>query len=210
MSRYYDYAQDEHYKILNGDDKVNAYLKWVGDVHRLVRPVLQSDDIDRLLLTRRYWATLANPEPSPALLFAVQEEAQARVADLEQARNDAVTLRNRWTTTNDLDPTHVVVPDTNVFVSWCDEAAKKTRDIAEIDWRTPVQARTFDGVRVVIPLVVIDELELTKDKRQDVRGRQARKAVNTLFDWFEYDPDRTHHVVQRGPDTGEVTVELLA
>lgn len=81
--------------------------------------VLRKADLDRLVYTPRYWATLANPIATPAVVGAVRRETEQRERDLDVATNEARELRDHWTT----DPrgTKVVVPDTGVFLNHAED-----------------------------------------------------------------------------------------
>jgi hypothetical protein len=191
-----------------GDEVITKYLQWVNDADRMLGPVLRRADLDRLVYTPRYWATLANPIPAPAVVGAVRQETEQRERDLDAALKEARELRDHWAA----DPrgTQVVVPDTGVFLNHVEEKNGRF-DIGTIAWRSLAQARTFDEVRVVVPIVVIDEMELIKDNRSiaEKRRNKARWTVNTLFDWFEVEPGSWHLLRDRTAQVGPVAIEVL-
>jgi hypothetical protein len=158
--------------------------------------------------TPRYWATLANPTPTPAVVGAVRQETEQRERDLDAALKEARELCDHWAA----DPrgTQVVVPDTGLFLNHAEDEHGRF-DIGAIAWRTLAQARIFDEVRVVVPIMVIDELELIKDNRSiaEMRRNKARWTVNTLFDWFELERGSWHLLRERTAQVGPVAIELL-
>lgn len=160
----------------SGDEITTKYLQWVNDASRMLGPVLRKADLDRLVYTPRYWAALANPATTPAVVGAVLQETEQRERDLDAALKEAVALRDHWA----IDPrgTQVVVPDTGLFLNHVEEKDGRF-DIATIAWRALAQARIVDEVRVVVPIVVIDEMELIKDNRSiaEKRRSKARWAV---------------------------------
>jgi len=71
----------------------------------------------------------------------------------------------------------VVVPDTGVFLNH-PEGENGHFDIGTIAWRSLSQARILEEVRVVVPIVVIDELELIKDNRSIAEVRREQGTVD--------------------------------
>ncbi|MDT5078707.1 MAG: hypothetical protein QOJ80_3344 [Mycobacterium sp.] len=87
-----------------------------------------------------------------------------------------------------------------------------TREIDQIDWHDLLSSKVHQEVdlRIVVPLLVIDELD--NAKRGNTRSR-ARAILKKLWDWFETHPisqSQTRHEISiRTEVRGEVTVELL-
>jgi Predicted ATPase related to phosphate starvation-inducible protein PhoH len=188
-------------------DVIEKYLRWANDASRALGQVLRKTDLDRLVLTPRYWATLANPSPTPAVVGAVNQEAMDRAQDIDKAWRQAQALMSHWFLPQY--EGHLIVPDTNVFVHH--KVNREYAEIDTIDWRRMVPARTFDEVRVVVPILIVDELEKLKDRRgQNGLDGRARFAVRTLFNWFEQNLDSWHVLKQRSATSGGVTIELLA
>lgn len=187
---------------------IDKYLRWANDASRMLGSALRKSDLDRLVLTPRYWATLANPDPTAPVQGAVNQEAQDRARDIDAAWREAQELMRHWAA--DPHGTHFVVPDTGVFLNH--EPDENGRfDIGTIPWRTMVPARTFEEVRVVVPILVIDELERIKDNRglPEAKRSKARWTVDTMFKWFETGPNRWHILRQPSADSGGIAIELL-
>ncbi len=187
-------------------EQIDKYLSWVVDAARILGTTVRRSDLDRLLYTPRYWATLANPIPAPSVLKAVHQEVYERLVHLDEVRAEAAALRDHWAPSPR--GTHVVVPDTGILLHHT--LGGEPANIDSIDWRAMIPVRTFDEVRVVIPIVVVDELEGIKDKRKDDLGRQARRVVNQLFTWFENRPTQPYELATASNTSGAVCIELLA
>ena len=124
-----------------GDDVIVKYLQSVNE-RADVRPVLRKSDLDRLVYTPRYWATLANQIPTPAIVGAVRQETERREKDLDDALKEAAQLRDRWVR----EGTRIVVPDTGVFLNH-KEGDDGRFDISTIAWRRLAQAGLHIGAR---------------------------------------------------------------
>ena len=186
-------------------DLIDGYLRWANEAARILGPVLQQPDLQRLVQTPRYWAVLANPAPTAPVIGSINDETRQREADLQAAVSAATELARHWKPHSA--GTRIVVPDTGLLLNH-----RLNGDVApidSIDWRSLVRALEMEEVRVVIPILVVDELEGIKDKRRDDLGRQARRAVNQLFDWFHQSPSEPHTIRERDPDGGGVYIELL-
>lgn len=134
-----------------GIELFNAYLSWSSDQVRMLGRALPQTALDSLITTRRHWA-LHSLDPSTKGnslrgLVEVEIEQQMRVIE------DALT-RLREELRRFAGISRIVIPDTNVFLhTVC------TFDL--LDWdpiATPEHSRTL----VVIPLLVIDELDKAK------------------------------------------------
>lgn len=180
-------------------DVPEQYLRWVVEQEPMLRSVLTPQDVARLLLTDRYWATQANPAYSAPVVLAVRQEVQARERDLDEAMQSALKLAARWESNDG--HTFIVVADTNVYLHHPDS-------IEHLDWRAliGISNLTLADVRVVLPLVVVDELDDLK--RTDLRSR-ARQTLKIIYEWFGSDVTRRRVVSRRAADTGQATAELL-
>jgi hypothetical protein len=95
-------------------NQLNSYLKWVADSERILNFVARQADIDRLLLTRRYWSILANPEPSAANMAAVSEHVMPGGQMLRREIAELNVARRRWDSGHP--ETVFVLADTNVYI----------------------------------------------------------------------------------------------
>ncbi|MEU5112031.1 PIN domain-containing protein [Streptomyces longwoodensis] len=142
-----------------------AYLNWSSESVRTLRGQVRGADIDRLILTRRHGALLdgvghlAGTSQEKVVRGLVYLELDERIEALAEARNEFDRIGERWPRS-----LHYVVPDSSFFIHHPEkvEAADFGRLCGARDGR----------VRVLIPLVVIDELDRLKEsKDRDVRWR---------------------------------------
>jgi len=179
---------------------ISSYLRWASKAQGQLRLVMRPHDIDRLVLTSRYWATLANPAPSAAVVAAVNDEIMARQRDLDGAIHDLQQQLDRWKPHTGAE-TYMVVPDTNVLLH-------HPQMLTTIDWRDVIGRPNLvmDYVRVVLPLLVIDELDDAKHDKVRSRARQTLKAIYTHLGSA---PAVRYALQAAGPMVGEVTMEIL-
>jgi hypothetical protein len=155
---------------------IENYLKWASEAVRMLRLVMRPEDLNRLVLTSRYWATLANPAPTPAVVAAVNDEVLARQVALDAALKELDQQLAAWTPDPISRPVAYLVPDTNVLLH---HAAL----LPDIDWHATVSdaVRTLDNLRVVIPLLGVDELD---DAKRDKTRTRARQTLKLIYDRF--------------------------
>jgi predicted ribonuclease YlaK len=95
----------------------------------------------------------------------IKVEMNARVEALTEIADEAERLERWWNV-----PATIVVPDTNVLLH-------TTEFFDELDWP---KALDIDGaVQLVIPMVVVDQIDNLKRSKQPVRSR-ARQTANRL------------------------------
>lgn len=189
---------------------VTVYLQGVHTASRTMRGVVPARDLDRLLLTRLYWAALSNPAPSETLVSAVHQEVNDRVVDLEAALTEARRLQDRWAAPA-ARPCALVVADTNVYLHHPDP-------IDRLNWRALVDhgVRVLDDIDVVLPILVIDELDAQKRSREPKVRARARMTLKSIYEhvsggvdasWVAQPRSLGEEVDSLG--SGEVTVRLL-
>jgi len=141
------------------------YIMWVEQAELHLRTIFASEWVWRGLLSPRYEeirrVDLGIPRPHPL----IRNEALAQAARLE-----AIAERlGREIQAFELPEGYVAaVPDTNVFLHY--------RRYDEIDWPRFVGA---GGVRLVVPLIVIEELDAKKYAGHPVAQR-ARDVLSSL------------------------------
>lgn len=143
---------------------VDHYLDWVDDTVRMLRYRVHPDDIDRLVLTRRYWAIQTNPHAG--LAKVVNTEIDDREADLHHAIESIRGVQRRWQSTAG----KVVVADTSVFCQHPDK-------FADLDLAGLIEARPGTPFLLMLPILVLEELEgLKQSNKEHIRWR----ALHTL------------------------------
>lgn len=146
-------------------ERYSKYIRCVADAVRLLRWQVGERDLERLLLTRRYWtlqAMVASPTGMTGDLVDVELEDRTTV--LEEAIRTTREEFQRWSRVQRL-----VMADTSVF---CQHPSK----LEEMDLAAQVESRG-DQIELVVPMAVVDELDtLKQSKDRHLRWR----AVYTL------------------------------
>lgn len=142
---------------------VDHYLRWAEDSVRMLRYALPPAEIDRLILTRRYWAIQASAGAGAAKI--VQTEIDDRGRELTHTLEWVKDTQQKWIRS----PGVLVVADTSVFCQHPDK-------IADIDFSGILGSRDAP-VRLMMPIVVLDELESLK---QASKAQARWRAAHTL------------------------------
>lgn len=176
------------------DQQMMAYVSWATTQAQYLQSFVAHPDIERLILTRDFYSLLDNSTgSSPRGFPLLSGEITRRLAELESVMTTVAEQVKRWETANEL-----VVLDTNVYVH-----APESYD--RLDLAPYVGA---DSWHLLIPLVVIDELDRLKrangtgDSGDKVRNR-ARQALR-LIDGVVTAGDAIH---PQGASTVEVVMD---
>ncbi len=146
---------------------VEDYLRWTETAERMLNNVLPPDLVSDLVHTPRYWALRAATGAETRLTPLLLEEVAARKRELDGLAAELEAERQRWSGGQVL----LVVPDTNMFL-------QKDAPFANIDWPSALQSET--DVRIVLPIVVIHELDRLKRQGNNTTQLMARNALKWL------------------------------
>ncbi len=193
----------------NAYDRLLKYLDWATGAVRSLSYQISDSDISRLILTRRYEALLAGAghlagtEQQRFVNGVVSLELDERVAALDEAIKALDELTKRWGRRSAF-----VVADSSLYIEHTDKL--EDLDLA------PVCSLWEEPIRLIVPMVVVDELDgLKQNRRAHVRWRAGYTlaVLDRLF------ADGMHPAVLRREDfsalgsggipRGEVTIELL-
>jgi hypothetical protein len=187
-----------------------AYLAWANNSVRLLRGQIRGADINRLVLSPRYWLLQAHQDPAgtdPAggtLRALVDLELEERIDALDEAVRAFGEQRHRWGR-----PGMFVVADTSAYI----EAEHKLEnlDLAEL-----IGVRE-EPLHLLIPILVVDELN--GQKRRGNSPQRRWRAAYTLALISRHLPDPTGIARLRAEDfsaldtggipRGEITIELV-
>jgi hypothetical protein len=186
-------------RSVNNADLWQKYLTWTAESERLLRTHVSDGVITRLIRTPRYMVISANSGVGRPL---IDTEVDGRVVLLEDAVTELEAETQRWDRGGVL-----VVPDTSFFMT---HPAK----VEETDFSQLIGCRDLP-VRLVVPMVVIDELDSLKRAGQQQRRWRAGYAiavvdrvVGSALRGQLTARDRTP-IDERGILRGEVTIEIL-
>ena len=152
---------DRKTTITNHHGDLGNYLAWALETARLLRNRISSADIDRLIFTPMFWrlrnAFSSGRDKFDNELLGIEITDRAEVLDRAwTALNNEI---NRWN-----DSTVLAMVDTTVFINH-DEKIKDIPYAKELNLG-------FEPVRLVVPRVVVDELDRLKESgNQQVRWR---------------------------------------
>jgi hypothetical protein len=152
-------AKTSHSKVV---DMHRAYLDAVASAARLLRGQVRPADIDELLQTRRYWALLdlaSSPSPpSPVISDLLSIESDDRLHELDATIDTTRDAFNRWSA----NAGRLVLPDTNFYL-------RHPKVLKNIDF--PQLLDTDDTITLLFPLVVLEELDRAKRRRDKGRDK---------------------------------------
>jgi rRNA-processing protein FCF1 len=179
--------------------KQNAYLDWVYGAQTRLRAIFADLEVEDSLLARAYWhVSMASVPPAPELGRLVDEELiyQAGQPDINGDPGGRLgEVANQFRALSRLAgrPGSIHVPDTNALLHY-------TR-FDQLPWR---ERTGQPAVRLVVPLVVIDELDNKKYARREEFQQRARELL-TLIDRYETAAQDAYAQLGDG-----VTFEVLA
>lgn len=186
----------------SGTKLLPAYLRWATDSVSRLRTHLGNHDVDRLVRTSTFWTALGLSPESPVIAHLIPGELHARQDDLRQVLASVTSFRQRFLDVPEA--ALLLVPDTNVLIAHAESAR-------EADWRGIVHhyVRHFDTVRLLIPLVVIDELDKLKQHTNQKTRTGARVMLKLIHGLIGNRPESRPVLQEATQTSGRVTIEVL-
>ena len=163
-------------------DRYNGYARWSTGAARALTGVLRPGDVDGLVKNARCWALLTLDPSGPHAGDMVDLELEARAADLAWA----VAALDRAVASPAGTGGRLVVAVTNVYLH-------HREPFHETDWHAAAGLQAGEPVRLVLPLVVVDELDDAKradrsrkvsrdgDEKLSSRARTTLRQMERLF-----------------------------
>lgn len=186
---------------------VHEYVRWAGDAQYALSGVFRSQDVVEFIVTPRFLAAGAVSPPAAAEVI-IYGELDRFIADLSDVIEVLDKDRSRW----HLD-SWIVVPDTNVLlehserfweIEWHDLLDKAPRD------RKEMLRQGKEPINVVLPIIVVDELDTQKRKGQGPVRARAREALRRLDELLAGVAPDGQAVLAYGDDSrGAVTLEVV-
>ena len=164
-----------------------SYLKWVNESTRILKPLLSSIDMDRLVTTKNYWVLRAGGPDSHELMRFLSSEILERIQILEQEIKKLQNLHDSWRWENGY--YIAIVADTNFLLDY-------HGSLATIDWHKKLKLEGNSPIVICIPMIVVDELDGLKlsnkneHNKEPLRNR-ARKAIRMLEKTLDKPGERT-------------------
>lgn len=187
--------------------RLNEYLVWSNDALSRTAQMVRAEDLDLLVTTPRHW-TLQALDPAargPSLGGFVDLEIDERLRTFTSEREVLERELHRWRSRQGM----LVIVDTNVFLH-------HDSFFEEVPWAEITDAG-LEGVHLIIPLLVVDELDRHKrsqrgtkvsDSNDEAVRTRARRTLRRIDELLR--PGQST-LLQPGrlPDSGEVSAELL-
>ncbi|MEV5235255.1 PIN domain-containing protein [Streptomyces pseudogriseolus] len=184
-----------------------TYLEWATESARMLRSQISDRDLDQLVFTDRYRAllgscgTLAGTAQQRLVNGLVQLEVAERIEAFEAAVAALDTRIGRWSQREEF-----VVADSSFYI-------QNEMKLADVDLHEVLDVPRWQYVRLLFPIVVVDEL----DDLKDASKKRARwRAAHTLGRLDEVLNGGTHGVLHEGEYTapdgetrGRVNVEIV-
>lgn len=151
-----------------------GYLRWASQAARMLRNVVSPADVSRLVLTRRYDALLSGAAAGLAgshqeafLNDLITLELEERVADFNETLDDLAQVMDRWGQAGAL-----AVADSSVYI-------EHSVKLLEWDFQQLCAVRD-EGVHLIFPMVVVDELDGIKQAKDRDRRWRAGYTLAVL------------------------------
>ncbi len=170
------------------------YARWASETAAKLRNVITVGDIERLIFTPAYGRVLSqvgNGTFGPAVTLV-----DYAIDTTRHALEEVVAALDKWHHRWFLNQAEIVVPDTGFYINTPCPPDVTTFDLRQhVNFPSLVDA--WDKVHIIIPMVVIDELDGLKESRTNhVRWR----AGHTLGVFDEMFTGTRLHGRLRGPD----------
>lgn len=192
--------------IGNNHGDLTKYLDWANENARVLRNQIPPTDIDRLIFTPRFWRLAEFGDRRDRFTQDLLSAELTERADVwEQAWSALKAEIDRWSS-----DAYVIVVDTSVFIHHPD----KIRDIEYAD----LLNIGYEEVRLVVPRVVIDELDRLKESGNQQSRWRAAHTLGVLDELLEHprsrvtirEPDNPEEVIGTGGvPRDKVTIEVL-
>lgn len=144
-------------------DLFDGYLRWAANAVRMLRHQAREADVEALVLTRRYWVIQALVGgPIGTARDLVEVEIDDRLAIFAEAIRNTRAEFERWDRMD-----WIVVADTSFF-------HQHPQKLDEVDLSKVLESR-HEVIGLVVPMVVVDELE--KQKRSTDKHLRGRAQV---------------------------------
>lgn len=182
----------------DAEDRWILYRSWAEVAVRELRGKISAADLDRMVLTTRYWHIVDARSVDPQILWT---ELEDRSVDLSAAVESLKAEMARWR------DGALVVIDTNVLLHH--EQTLDNLDIAAI-----VGLRD-EAIRLLLPMVIIDELDRLK-RNDRVRARAGvalailEKRLGTTAGPATLREEDYTALAEGGIPRGRVSIEVLS
>jgi hypothetical protein len=153
----------------SGEQLLTTYFTWAEAAHAQLGNALGAEQADDLVHTQTYWALRTSTGDTVRLITLTANELQGRHRPFTGMAERLDKEWRRWADYN----TTIVVPDTNMFL-------QEGKPFRSIDWPEAIDGRSQNEIRLVLPMVVIHELDRLKRQGNKTTASLARQALRWL------------------------------
>ncbi|MBM9510014.1 hypothetical protein ITX44_36755 [Streptomyces sp. KK5PA1] len=190
----------------NSYQRLLHYLEWATDSARRLRDQISDADLDHLIFTRRHAALLdgvghlAGADQQRLVNGLVDQELAERELAFAAAFMDLQNQIDRWDGQQAF-----VIADTSFYV-------QHPVKFDQVDYPELLRTVPFDGVHLLLPIVVVDELDRLKEGKQRARWRSGYtlgvldNLLNDTGAGTLQPPDRS---TRAGNIRGAITTEIV-
>lgn len=183
------------------------YVGWSANAVSILTRVIHPDDISRLITTPRHWALVTMTQMvSPNVLSLTYTEIEQRYFELSKICESLDAQLRRWRNFSG----DIFIPDSNAYLH-------SNLFFAELDWRQILGSHPLTELCLVIPILVIEELDRAKRSPSSkkvsetnselvrTRARITLKRINESFP----EPSDNPMLVQSAIDRAGIRMSLL-
>lgn len=181
------------------------YLEWATDAARRLGPVISAADLDRLVLTRRYYALLdgagrfTGNEQARLVNGLISLELTERATAFEDAVKALDGHRGRWGST-----AWLAVADSSFYLN-------SPRPLGETDLHQVLHLPTGHDIHLLFPIAVVEELDRLKETGREHPRWRAGHTLGQLNGAIHTGTTGTLHPQKLlNPQTGEVRGKITA
>lgn len=164
------------------------YVRWAAESEDVLAHYFVRRDVEELLYTPRYWEIWRTGDPPQDFARLFFPEVEARYAELSYLIERLQALQRRLGGQTG----RILVPDANVFLQFT--------FFRQAPWR---ELTGGDDARIVVPLLVVEQLDRNKYATSDRTARRARSVLRAFEELGMADGLPT-------PLPGQGTIEILA
>ncbi|MDX6230916.1 MAG: hypothetical protein QOI76_4306 [Frankiales bacterium] len=204
LEQVHDHLGNKTGAVTGTSQRFAAYIQWANDSVGLLRKLVGPNDLESLVLTRRYWVLQdkATIDGGP-LAYLLNTAIDEQLSLLQEAVNDLRLQIARWS-----HPGWLVVADTSVYIRHED----KLRDLVF----SRILPSRHEPVHLLVPILVVDELDglkQSKDKHVRWRAGHSLGVIDELqpeADFVgELRPADFSTVDEGGIPSGQVTIQVV-
>lgn len=191
----------------NAFERLLAYLEWATESARLLRSQISDRDLTQLVITPRYQAllascgTLAGTDQQRLVNGLVDLEVTERIEAFEAAEAALASQISRWTGRE-----YFVVADSSFYIH-------NDVKLADVDLHQVLEMPREEYVRLLFPIVVVDELDDLKDAGKHQARWRAAHTLGLLDGVLDGDTYGILHpgdyTPQTGVTRGKVILEIV-